>query len=74
MALEELNARNKIGWNDGRIRLDGKAKIIDRCRDAFTVTKPVVSSNLSYLGNATKLSFGHTVLVAKRLVRYTACI
>ena len=22
MALEELNAKNKIGWNDGRIRLD----------------------------------------------------
>ena len=46
MALEELNAKNKIGWNDGRVdwmerrksRLDGKTKIVDRCRDAFAVT------------------------------------
>ena len=27
MTLEELNANNKIGWNDGRVRLDGKTKI-----------------------------------------------
>ena len=58
-ALEELNAKNKIGWNDGRIRLDGKTKIVDRCRDAFTGTYPVVSPKLSYLGNPTKVSFGH---------------
>ena len=38
MALEELNAENEIGWNDGRIRRDGKTKIVDRCRDAYTVT------------------------------------
>ena len=25
--MEELNAKNKIGWNDGRIRLDGKTKL-----------------------------------------------
>ena len=33
-----IECENKIGWNDGRIRLDGKTKIVDRCRDAFTVT------------------------------------
>ena len=59
MALEELNAKNNNGQNDGRIRLDGKTKIVDRCRDAFTATQPVVSRKLSYLGNATKESFGH---------------
>ena len=30
MALGESNAKNKIGWNDGRVRLDGKTKI--NCR------------------------------------------
>ena len=67
MALEELNAKNKIGWNDGRIRLDGKTKIVDRCRDAFTGTYPVVSPKLSYLCNATKVIFWH-ILVARRLL------
>ena len=62
MASEELNAKNKIRWNDGRIRLDGNTKIVDRCRDAFTVTQPVVSRKLSYLGNATKVSFSHTCI------------
>ena len=38
MALGELNAKNKIGWSDGIIRLNGKTKIADRCRDSFTVT------------------------------------
>ena len=59
MALEELNAKNKIEWNDGRIRMYAKTKIVDRCRDAFTVTQAVVSRKLSYLGNATKVSFDH---------------
>ena len=60
MALEELNAKNKIGWDDGRTRLDGKTKVVDRCRHAFTVTQPVVSRKLSCLGNATKERFGRS--------------
>ena len=59
IAMEELNAKNKIGWNDGRTRLDGKTKIVDRCRDAFTVTQLLVSRKLSYLGNTIKVIFGH---------------
>ena len=39
IGLEELSAKNKIGWKDGRIRLHGKTKIVDRCRHAFTVLR-----------------------------------